>query len=402
MQKSQLHPNPQENEGNPASAWSAIYPLTSRGLVIAEKLKGRKYQYQLTEEGLLLTRELSTANPKGSINLEPKNKVTSDGEIQEEVIESDSCRDITARTLRPAVPPKMNNTVPSNSISEDLGMDGECEDQESLSKLYVEEVVLVLDQREKQKNTNCTFEDSLKKKGINCCRRVLSLGDVIWIAKTSCGKEVVLDFIVERKILSDLCSSFIDGRYKEQKCRLSACGLQAIYLIEGNTLNFNYSYYNTSCDAIENAIVSTQLEGILVKRTNTTNETIAYLKAITKTLNTRYKNKTIAQSTLNTKYRLRTFDQFNHINAKNKNLTVSQVFAKQLIELHGVSGDKAFAILQRYPTPAALMHEYENLNQNEKETLLQTLTFGQANRKIGLSISKTIAQLYTLPHYQST
>lgn len=45
----------------------------------------------------------------------------------------------------------------------------------------------------------------------------------------------VSDYIIERKILSDLTQSIIDGRYKEQKSRLSKSGLEkVVYLVEGS------------------------------------------------------------------------------------------------------------------------------------------------------------------------
>lgn len=31
------------------------------------------------------------------------------------------------------------------------------------------------------------------------------------------GKELVLDYIIERKRMDDLCGSIIDGRFREQK-----------------------------------------------------------------------------------------------------------------------------------------------------------------------------------------
>ncbi|CAE7785586.1 Mus81, partial [Symbiodinium microadriaticum] len=49
---------------------------------------------------------------------------------------------------------------------------------------------------------------------------------------------VVLDCIVERKTVLDLASSIVDGRYEEQKQRLSSCGVQhVVYLVEGVSLN---------------------------------------------------------------------------------------------------------------------------------------------------------------------
>ena len=37
------------------------------------------------------------------------------------------------------------------------------------------------------------------------------------------AREVVLDYIVERKRMDDLCGSIIDGRFREQKVYLLSC-----------------------------------------------------------------------------------------------------------------------------------------------------------------------------------
>ena len=37
-------------------------------------------------------------------------------------------------------------------------------------------------------------------------------------------------------------------------------------------------------------------------------------------------------------------------------MTVSEVFAKQLMQISGVSPDKAVAILEKYPTPKRYIH----------------------------------------------
>lgn len=38
-------------------------------------------------------------------------------------------------------------------------------------------------------------------------------------------RELVLDYIVERKRMDDLCGSIIDGRFREQKVHFSVCSL---------------------------------------------------------------------------------------------------------------------------------------------------------------------------------
>jgi len=54
----------------------------------------------------------------------------------------------------------------------------------------------------------------------------LPVGDGIWIVRhKQSSKEYVLDFIVERKKVDDLCSSIRDNRYRDQKLRLQVCVL---------------------------------------------------------------------------------------------------------------------------------------------------------------------------------
>jgi len=85
----------------------------------------------------------------------------------------------------------------------------------------------------------------------------LSVGDFLWVAKTSSGQEYVLNYIIERKQISDLQSSIMDGRYYEQKFRLSKCGLkQVIYLVESSITD----HHAISKEAIENALLSTSLQ----------------------------------------------------------------------------------------------------------------------------------------------
>jgi crossover junction endonuclease MUS81 len=61
--------------------------------------------------------------------------------------------------------------------------------------------------------------DELKKSNIKYEFGKLNIGDFTWIARSRTGetKELVLDYIIERKRVDDLVQSIIDGRYKEQK-----------------------------------------------------------------------------------------------------------------------------------------------------------------------------------------
>ena len=63
--------------------------------------------------------------------------------------------------------------------------------------------------------------------------------------------------------------------------------------------------------------------------------------------------------------------------------------------LAGVSADRAFAIVERFPTPEILMRKYDELSTaKEREEMLKDLKCGISQRKLGLVISKMISQLY--------
>lgn len=70
------------------------------------------------------------------------------------------------------------------------------------------------------------------------------------------------------------------------------------------------------------------------------------------------------------------------------------MFAKQLMQLHSLSGEKAEAIVKKYPTPSLLMDALKSSGASAS-TLLASLEYGKAKRKIGLSLSAQLAKLYT-------
>uniref|UniRef100_A0A8D2LHG9 Crossover junction endonuclease MUS81 n=1 Tax=Varanus komodoensis TaxID=61221 RepID=A0A8D2LHG9_VARKO len=93
--------------------------------------------------------------------------------------------------------------------------------------------------------------------------------------------------------------------------------------------------------------------------------------------------------------RLLTFPEFNQGAVKNKAQTVSEVFARQLLQISGISGDKAAAILERYKTPASLLAAYAACQTpRDQEQLLSSIKCGKLQRNLGPALSKTVAQLY--------
>jgi hypothetical protein len=86
------------------------------------------------------------------------------------------------------------------------------------------DIILVIDGREvKNKRDEDTLRKELSDKGIKIEVKALNLGDMLWIARSRLptlrgeDRECVLDYVVERKRLDDLCISIRDGRYDEQK-----------------------------------------------------------------------------------------------------------------------------------------------------------------------------------------
>lgn len=93
------------------------------------------------------------------------------------------------------------------------------------------QVYLVVDSREGTREAGKRVElcEKMEREGVRVDGKMMPLGDMIWVARRvdpvtkrpTGADDVVLDAIVERKRLDDLCNSIIDGRYVGQKVRLA-------------------------------------------------------------------------------------------------------------------------------------------------------------------------------------
>lgn len=73
---------------------------------------------------------------------------------------------------------------------------------------------------------------------------------------------IILDCIIERKTSSDLAASIVDGRYSEQKHRLSESKFRTkIYIIEALTLSLGSrsGHRGVSTKSLETAMITTQV-----------------------------------------------------------------------------------------------------------------------------------------------
>ncbi|XP_032238437.1 crossover junction endonuclease MUS81 [Nematostella vectensis] len=262
-----------------------------------------------------------------------------------------------------------------------------------------------------------TLVPELQSNGVEHSVRKLQVGDFLWVARERTRplpgqlslpvrRELVLDYICERKRMDDLNQSIIDGRFKEQKFRLRNCGLRhPIYLVEDFGSAQNLSLPEST---LQQAIVNTQvIDGFFVKRTQDLRESVAYLTIMTRFLQSFYKDKTLlafprehldfmaSYDLSSSQVPLMTFEEFSERTVKNKAMTVSEMFGKQLMQVSGMSADKAVAILNKYPTPKSLMDAYDmQPTDSHRESMLACLKYGKTQRNLGPSISRLVRMLY--------
>lgn len=96
---------------------------------------------------------------------------------------------------------------------------------------------------------------------------------------------------------------------------------------------------------------------------------------------------------------LTTFEYFNKASIKNKPLSVTDTFIKLLLQLKGVSVEKALAITNMYKTPKLLFKAYDCCDQKEGELLLANLRCGDMSRNVGPTVSKAIYQLFSFKDF---
>lgn len=90
-----------------------------------------------------------------------------------------------------------------------------------------------------------------------------------------------------------------------------------------------------------------------------------------------------------------TFEYFNKASAKTKPLTVTETFIKLLLQLKGVSVEKALAITAKFNTPKSLIIEYQKCDRSSGECLLANIKYGSSGRNVGPAVSKAIYQLFS-------
>ncbi|XP_022992270.1 crossover junction endonuclease MUS81 [Cucurbita maxima] len=252
-------------------------------------------------------------------------------------------------------------------------------------------VVLILDDREQFANHSSRsrrmIENICSQFKIQIEIRRLPVGDGIWIARHKhLDNEYVLDFIVERKNIDDLRCSIRDNRYRDQKLKLLRCGLKRmIYLVEGDPNS------SEAAESIKTACFTTEiLEGFDVQRTSGLSDTLKKYGYLTHAITQYY----ILQAS---DERPSHFDVCPRLDAFIKKcqeldkMTVSDVFALQLMQVPQVTEEIAVTVLDLYPTLLSLARAYSLLDDNvtHQEEMLRR----QSNNLINAAASRNIFHL---------
>ncbi|KAK9950742.1 hypothetical protein M0R45_006214 [Rubus argutus] len=240
------------------------------------------------------------------------------------------------------------------------------------------EVVFVLDVREQLATqilrSRSIIESVISEYQIKVEVRRLPVGDGVWIARHKhLAGEYVLDFIVERKNVDDLCCSIRDNRYRDYKLRL----LEWKFYLKGSVLSLSVS--EVCCFTTE------ILEGFDVHRTGNLTKTLRNYGYLTVAIFKYYK---LPEEQHKHAGVCPTFDEFNKWCQDLDEMTVSDIFAIQLMQVPQVTEEVAIAVLDLYPTLYSLAREYSLLegDVSTREEMLRT----QRDNVVNAAASKNI------------
>ena len=382
------------NRGTFYTAWNSMATLLNKDLV---QKQGHPVRYRLTVKGQSLARQIEARDPDIYRSTQPPEEGSVAYSLDRPHPTPRPCRIDLTRT-------ESNEEL--NPTSGDVCLEFN-ESSSSFEEYFLRpgsfRVVLCVDLRELaggEKTRKKEMRRMLTSSGIDYVERVLHVGDFTWIAQEQASRprELVLDYIVERKCLPDLAQSIRDKRYREQKVRLKESGIpNIIYLIE----DFGQvDHQSLPASALRQALVNTLFtDHISVKFCDDMSSTAEFLKLMTTQLKRIFELQTLKRCPTSRLDRADNeffaFEDFNNDSTKSKGLKVSELLIKQLMQLRGMSYEKALAITFSYPTPAALYRSYSTCRSTaEKESLLSNIKFGCFGRNLGPSLSRSVFYLY--------
>ncbi len=198
----------------------------------------------------------------------------------------------------------------------------------------------------------------------------LPLGDFIY----KNDDESSIYYIIERKSISDLAGSIKDGRFRDQKERLSETKNDIIYIIEGN-IGKNGKVGGICKSTIKSSIINLQVKHKFhVFKTDSEADTLEYLLLLYKKIN---ENGGVSD-----------FQKIKPVTMKKKS-NASSVYVNQLMMISGVSKVIADKIAEVYKSLYQLINTYNNCSVIDGENLLSNIQITN-KRKLGKALSKKI------------
>ncbi|KAI7947361.1 hypothetical protein MJO28_009269 [Puccinia striiformis f. sp. tritici] len=276
------------------------------------------------------------------------------------------------------------------------------------------DIVLVLDHREvravndreaffklcvdKADALNSSFSGHHENRNpVRVVQRALVLGDAIWIAVNHLdNREVVLDSIVERKRLDDLCASIKDNRFEEQKARLKRSGLRdPIYLVEAYNSHSNHEsngqmIYTSKFETM--LLNDFQLEAtadwkasveFLIRRTEVLRDLhrnidlsiipeseIDRTTYLSKLSHLRTMKEGEGEDGEKARYWVTEYNSFEMLNHKSATLTVRELWARMIHCLPGMSASKVTSFVEHWPTPIEFWNDIKSHDNKDNHNTL--------------------------------
>lgn len=224
-------------------------------------------------------------------------------------------------------------------------------------------IKLEIDIREKK------LIESLQVKSISFVSTKLEIGDIV----VSINENPLI--VIERKTTSDLDCSIKDGRYNEQKFRLSNLikeNIRVIYLIEGQY---------KSCQGWSAQINTMVRDDIHVFRVFNIKETVEFIETLMKNIPKYLPNLLNNKSSLSSDY-------LDSISVKKKQTSQTDIFSLQLQQIRGLSKPIADCILSNFTNWKELI---ENGNIENIQNLKYECKTGKS-RKIGKIVAERLIE----------
>ncbi|WBW75160.1 Holliday junction resolvase subunit Mus81 [Schizosaccharomyces osmophilus] len=444
------------------TAWNAIKTLITKGLIYQT---GHPAKYCLTDDGEEVCTRLARVDDafrkNGSpLRLKksnstpasfPSSSKVQNGDVSQRAIGKNMTLDTVSH--QPSVMEKQPELVHSSDEEMEEIADGEKTDVDELQEEHTDEInsnipnidltdvsttvsdknvndhidiplevipferctlILLIDTREiRIRGDRNTVADKLNNDhNVLCEVRALELGDAIWIARDrETSQEIVLDFVVERKRYDDLVASIKDGRFHEQKRRLTKSGLSTVfYILEESNFDESFS------ESIHTVVSNIQIDHLFhVRCTKSLDHTIATLANMTKHIQNLYQDRKTLKLIPDLSVEAKTFESmrkhlerldpsityhitynaFSSVLSKSSTLTLGDIFVRMLMSIRGVSAQKAIEIQKRFPTFIELFESYERCSSNQdRELLLAKSCQGFGSQAIGPALSAKIAYVF--------